>query len=80
MLLVEREASQVTIIDLRRWGLGLIKVVLCDFRREGGKKSARLGFDGDRQIPIDRLEVFEAKEAGKSPERAAWEERNENHR
>lgn len=57
-LVLSRHENEEVVIDLRKWGLGELRVTVAEIRN--GK--VRLHFAGDRQIPIDRAEVFEAKE------------------
>jgi sRNA-binding carbon storage regulator CsrA len=54
-LCFSRKKNEIAVIDLRKYGLGLIEVMPIEIR--GGK--ARLMFSGDRSIPIHRKEVFE---------------------
>lgn len=57
MLVVSRK-NEAVIIDLRKWGLGLITVQHIENRGD----KCRLGFEADKQIPVHREEVYEAIE------------------
>lgn len=56
MLTLNREVNERVIIDLRKFGAGVI--VIMPLRAAGGV--VRLGFDADAAIPIHREEVFVA--------------------
>ncbi len=58
-LIFLRKKDEVSVIDLRKFGLGLIEVLCADFKSGG----VRLLFSGRRDIPIHRKEVFDAIEA-----------------
>ena len=57
-LILSRRMNESAVIDLRKWGLGLIHVGVIEIRGD----KARLKFSGDRNIPMHREEVFEAIE------------------
>jgi carbon storage regulator CsrA len=58
MLTLTRRFGEVIVIDLRAEGKGLVEVVVVDIR---GTK-VRLGVTADPSIPVDRRELFDAKE------------------
>lgn len=60
-LILSRKKNQMVVIDLREFGLGLVKV-MCLGQRNG---QARLMFNGDERIPIHREEVFDQIERQK---------------
>lgn len=57
-LVVARKRNESVVIDLRKFGLGLIEVTNIEIR---GDKT-RIGVRADKRIPINRREVFEAIE------------------
>jgi carbon storage regulator len=57
-LVLARKRNESVVIDLRKFGLGLVEVT--NIEQRGDK--TRLGFKGDKRIPINRREVFEAIE------------------
>lgn len=59
MLVLSRHRDEAVVIDLRKWGLGLIRAITVDIR---GDKT-RQGFEADPQIPVHREEVFAAIES-----------------
>ena len=58
-LVLLRKKDEIAVIDLRKFGLGLIEVLAAEFRNGG----VRLLFIARRDIPIHRKEVFDAIEA-----------------
>lgn len=65
MLVLERNLNEETVIDLRKWGLGLLTITVLHPRR-----NVRIGIDADPQIRVDRREVFDAIERGKAEGKA----------
>lgn len=59
MLCLSRHEGESVVIDLRKFGLGIITVTNVQIRAHN---KARLGFDAAPHIPIHRSEVFEALE------------------
>lgn len=60
-LILSRKKNQMVVIDLREFGLGLVKVMSLGHRNG----QARLMFNGDERIPIHREEVFDLIERQK---------------
>jgi carbon storage regulator len=58
MLTLSRKETESVVIDLRAWGLGLIKVMNVQMRGD----KVRIGFEAAKEIPVHRREVFEAIE------------------
>ena len=63
MLCLSRKRNESVILDLREFGLGLVKILTVDIR---GDKT-RVGVDADVKIPVHREEVFNAIERNRKP-------------
>jgi len=61
VLVLLRKIEESIMIDLRKWGLGVIEVKVID-----SVGNVRLGLEGDRRIPIHRQEVFDDIETQRS--------------
>ncbi len=57
------------IIDLREFGLGIIEIKVLHVKGD----KARIGYEGDRAIPIHRREVFERIESENQREQGEQE-------
>lgn len=58
MLVLRRHKDESVVIDLRKYGAGLLRVSCVDIR---GDKT-RLGFEAPFDIPVHRQEVFDRVE------------------
>lgn len=63
MLCLSRKRNESVILDLREFGLGLVKILTVDIRGE----KTRVGVDADVKIPVHREEVFNAIERSRKP-------------
>ena len=61
MLVLARRKNESVILDLRQFGLGLIRVSPAEIRLQ----SVRIGFEADERIQIHREEVFDVIEREK---------------
>lgn len=58
MLVLTQPVDEAVVIDLRKWGLGLVEVMPVRIQPD----KVRFGYDADPQIPVHRKSVFEAIE------------------
>lgn len=66
MLVLRRRQSESIVIDLRKWGLGLIEV--SNVEVIGG--DCRMGIEAAKEIPIHRREIFDKIERQQGPNAA----------
>lgn len=58
MLILKRVVGEAIVIDLRDFGLGLVRVLPVESRRG----VMRLGIEADAKIPVHREEIFQTIE------------------
>lgn len=58
MLVLSRKKNEGIIVDLRKFGLGVAKLIVVDIRGD----KVRLGCEFTNEIPVHRTEVFYAIE------------------
>lgn len=58
MLVLSRKKNEQIVLDLRAYGQGLVHLAVVEIRAD----KVRFGIAANPSIPVDRLEVFEAKE------------------
>lgn len=66
MLVLSRHVNEKLVVDLRKHGLGIVNVVVVEIRGD----KVRIGIEADSEIPVHRLEVFEAIERGELPSKS----------
>lgn len=57
-MVLSRKKNAKVVIDLRKFGLGLASIVVVEIRGD----KVRLGFEFPADVPVHRMEVFEAIE------------------
>lgn len=70
MLCLTRHKNDAVRIDLRRQGLGFVDVVVIEIRGD----KVRLGFDALPNVPVNRMEIWEAIERNANEDTELYEE------
>ena len=55
MLVLSRHVNEKIVLDLRKWGLGVVDLMVVDIRGD----KVRIGIHATTEVPVHRLEVFE---------------------
>lgn len=61
MLVLSRHRDEAVVIDLRKYGAGLVRLVCVEIRGD----KVRFGIEASAEIPVHRQEVFDAIEQEK---------------